>query len=190
MVAASSRLLCQCNYFCLLLLLKNTTPVWSFALRPLTCAGTPSRLPTRKIPNSVAQTANIRESNETMNDKEAIAILRPREPLPYMGDDGITVLSFNVLLPNGNDGWWIYKVSQRISASGSTKGLTYTFLHLLYLTCLWCLRGCTAARVRCMLSKKNPGVFTCFSWIMTKRYGSTKPRYYRHQRYRVFIAWF
>ncbi|CAN0358048.1 unnamed protein product, partial [Scytosiphon promiscuus] len=25
-------------------------------------------------------------------------------------DNGITVLSFNVLLPNGNDGWWMYKV--------------------------------------------------------------------------------
>ncbi|CAM9545295.1 unnamed protein product, partial [Ectocarpus sp. 8 AP-2014] len=27
-------------------------------------------------------------------------------------DDGLTVVSFNVLLPNGNDGWWMYKVYQ------------------------------------------------------------------------------
>lgn len=31
-------------------------------------------------------------------------------PLPSI-EEGVTVLSFNVLLPNGNDGWWIYKVN-------------------------------------------------------------------------------
>lgn len=56
-----------------------------------------------------------------MNDKDAIAILPPREPLPHLGDDGITVVSFNVLLPNGKDGWWIYKVSQQIGSTGSAK---------------------------------------------------------------------
>ena len=39
------------------------------------------------------------------------AILPPDSPLPFI-KDGVTVLSFNVLLPNGNDGWWIYKVSR------------------------------------------------------------------------------
>lgn len=43
----------------------------------------------------------------------AVAILPAKAPLPLL-DDGITVLSFNVLLPNGNDGWWMYKV--RLSA--------------------------------------------------------------------------
>ena len=33
-----------------------------------------------------------------------------KAPLPEIAD-GITVVSFNVLLPNGNDGWWMYKVS-------------------------------------------------------------------------------
>lgn len=36
-------------------------------------------------------------------------VLSPKAPLPNI-DDGITVVSFNVLLPNGNDGWWMYKV--------------------------------------------------------------------------------
>ena len=38
-------------------------------------------------------------------------ILPANTPLPFI-DDGITVVSFNVLLPNGNDGWWIYKVRE------------------------------------------------------------------------------
>ncbi|CAN0533982.1 unnamed protein product, partial [Scytosiphon promiscuus] len=38
-------------------------------------------------------------------------ILPSNTPLPFI-DDGITVVSFNVLLPNGNDGWWIYKVRE------------------------------------------------------------------------------
>ncbi len=37
------------------------------------------------------------------------AVLPAKAPLPRL-DDGITVVSFNVLLPNGNDGWWMYKV--------------------------------------------------------------------------------
>ena len=30
-------------------------------------------------------------------------------PLPSMGAQGVSVLSWNVLLPNSVDGWWIYK---------------------------------------------------------------------------------
>lgn len=37
-------------------------------------------------------------------------VLPAKAPLPEVAD-GITVVSFNVLLPNGNDGWWMYKVS-------------------------------------------------------------------------------
>lgn len=38
-------------------------------------------------------------------------IFPAKTPLPHIDiDEGITVVSFNVLLPNGNDGWWIYKV--------------------------------------------------------------------------------
>lgn len=37
------------------------------------------------------------------------AVLPAKAPLPRL-EDGITVVSFNVLLPNGNDGWWMYKV--------------------------------------------------------------------------------
>lgn len=36
-------------------------------------------------------------------------VLPAKAPLPEIAD-GITVVSFNVLLPNGNDGWWMYKV--------------------------------------------------------------------------------
>ncbi|CBN76958.1 conserved unknown protein [Ectocarpus siliculosus] len=41
----------------------------------------------------------------------AVAILPAKTPLPLL-DDGLTVVSFNVLLPNGNDGWWMYKSYQ------------------------------------------------------------------------------
>ncbi|CAB1098528.1 unnamed protein product [Ectocarpus sp. CCAP 1310/34] len=41
----------------------------------------------------------------------AVAILPAKAPLPLL-DDGLTVVSFNVLLPNGNDGWWMYKSYQ------------------------------------------------------------------------------
>lgn len=48
-------------------------------------------------------------STTTGAEIAAVAILPAKAPLPLL-DDGITVLSFNVLLPNGNDGWWMYKV--------------------------------------------------------------------------------
>lgn len=47
-------------------------------------------------------------STSTMSTTTPV-VLSPKAPLPNI-DDGITVVSFNVLLPNGNDGWWMYKV--------------------------------------------------------------------------------
>ena len=46
-------------------------------------------------------------------------ILPANAPLPFMAD-GITVVSFNVLLPNGNDGWWIYKVRGTLPSTPMT----------------------------------------------------------------------
>lgn len=55
----------------------------------------------------------------------AVAILPAKTPLPLL-DDGLTVVSFNVLLPNGNDGWWMYKVcimtGKREKTAGTEKG--------------------------------------------------------------------
>lgn len=48
-------------------------------------------------------------STSTTATPPAVDILPAKAPLPLL-DDGITVVSFNVLLPNGNDGWWMYKV--------------------------------------------------------------------------------
>uniref|UniRef100_A0A7S1EDE4 Endonuclease/exonuclease/phosphatase domain-containing protein n=1 Tax=Hemiselmis andersenii TaxID=464988 RepID=A0A7S1EDE4_HEMAN len=36
-------------------------------------------------------------------------IISPQEPLPQLGAEGFSLASFNVLLPNSKDGWWIYK---------------------------------------------------------------------------------
>jgi endonuclease/exonuclease/phosphatase family metal-dependent hydrolase len=30
-------------------------------------------------------------------------------PLPQLGDKGFTLLTYNVLMPNSNDGWWVHK---------------------------------------------------------------------------------
>ena len=30
-------------------------------------------------------------------------------PLPCLGKNGFTVLTYNVLIPNSQDGWWVYK---------------------------------------------------------------------------------
>ncbi|CAM9637834.1 unnamed protein product [Ectocarpus sp. 13 AM-2016] len=50
-------------------------------------------------------------STSSAAEAAAVAILPAKAPLPLL-DDGLTVVSFNVLLPNGNDGWWMYKSYQ------------------------------------------------------------------------------
>ena len=40
-----------------------------------------------------------------------MSILSAQEPLPDVGEggDGVSVISYNILLPNSIGGWWIYK---------------------------------------------------------------------------------
>lgn len=45
-------------------------------------------------------------------------VLPAKVPLPEVFD-GITVVSFNVLLPNGNDGWWMFKVRTQLEVHTS-----------------------------------------------------------------------
>lgn len=65
----------------------------------------------------------------------AVAILPAKAPLPLL-DDGLTVVSFNVLLPNGNDGWWMYKVCvmtgkrEKREQGKYTKGRSHGFVVL------------------------------------------------------------
>lgn len=80
------------------------------------------------IPRGVtAMTTKLRAADTTTAAAPATAaavsvrpeILPANAPLPFI-DDGITVVSFNVLLPNGNDGWWIYKVRGAMSSTSMT----------------------------------------------------------------------
>lgn len=51
-----------------------------------------------------------RQFKPTLSSTMSTPVVLPaKAPLPEIAD-GITVLSFNVLLPNGNDGWWMFKV--------------------------------------------------------------------------------
>ena len=58
----------------------------------------------------VASSFSQRFKTTSASTMSAPIVLPAKAPLPEVAD-GITVVSFNVLLPNGNDGWWMYKVS-------------------------------------------------------------------------------
>lgn len=60
----------------------------------------------------------------TQQTCSAPVVIAPNTPLPTI-EDGVSVLSFNVLLPNGNDGWWIYKVRR----GGGGRGVREDTLH-------------------------------------------------------------
>ena len=38
-----------------------------------------------------------------------MGLLSPSAALPCLGTKGLTILTWNVLLPNSKDGWWLYK---------------------------------------------------------------------------------
>lgn len=45
-------------------------------------------------------------------------------PLPDLGSGGFSISTFNVLLPNSIDGWWIYKYYQPHVPAGKKRGET------------------------------------------------------------------
>ena len=42
-----------------------------------------------------------------------MSVLEKGTPLPELGKAGFTLSTYNVLLPNSSDGWWIYKYYQK-----------------------------------------------------------------------------
>ncbi|CAM9774404.1 unnamed protein product, partial [Sphacelaria rigidula] len=95
-------------FYSLGLFLATTHPVRSFTVQPK-FTGTVSSTTLARTSTAQQMMMGVTERNAS---KDLIEILPPREQLPHMGDEGLTVVSFNVLLPNGKDGWWIYKSYQ------------------------------------------------------------------------------
>lgn len=80
-------------------------------------------------------------------------IIPATAPLPFI-EDGISVVSFNVLLPNSNDGWWIYKVRETMEVVTEQlcglfrPGEENTSAYVGHVRCWLLTYGDTAAAVR------------------------------------------
>jgi mRNA deadenylase 3'-5' endonuclease subunit Ccr4 len=56
---------------------------------------------------------NTRGSSRPSEARPSMAVLEKGSPWPELGASGFTLSTYNVLLPNSSDGWWIYKYYQR-----------------------------------------------------------------------------
>ncbi|KOO32654.1 hypothetical protein Ctob_013409 [Chrysochromulina tobinii] len=52
--------------------------------------------------------------------------LKPYDRLPQLGPSGLTLLTWNVLIPNSNDGWWIYKMYEPTGSAGGPAADVHT----------------------------------------------------------------
>ena len=72
--------------------------------------------------NSTGRNFSVKFRSVELHIYEARMMLQNNARLPQLGPSGLTLLTWNVLIPNSNDGWWIYKMYEPAGSAGSAGG--------------------------------------------------------------------